>query len=107
MQKYLTFFFCTFLKGGFWKSLYLLAGDSKLCTRRKTDLKRSSRRKKNAVSIFTLKLFSTQCFQMASRFIPVVGCKVSIEKKKDFIFQDAICVKHIFKDINCLYFNNI
>ena len=39
MQKYLTFFFCTFLKGGFWKSLYLLAGDSKLCTRRKTDLK--------------------------------------------------------------------
>ena len=63
--------------------------------------------KKNAVSIFTLKLFSTQCFQMASRFIPVVGCKISIEKKKDFIFQDAICVKHIFKDINCLYFNDI
>ena len=40
-------------------------------------------------------------------FIPVVGCKISIEKKKDFIFQDAICVKHIFKDINCLYFNDI
>lgn len=44
---------------------------------------------------------------MASRFIPVVECKISIEKKKDFIFQDAICIKHIFKDINCLYFNDI
>ena len=40
---------------------------------------------------------------MATRFIPVVESKISIEKKKDFIFQDAICVK----DINCLYFNDI
>ena len=95
MQKYLTFFFCTFLKGGFWKSLYLLAGDSKLCTRRKTDLKRSSRRKKNAFSIFTLKLFSTQCFQMASRFIPVVGCKVSIEKKRLYISRCYLCKTYI------------
>lgn len=41
---------------------------------------------------------------MADRFIPVVEYKIRIEKKRKFVFQDAICVKYMFKDINCLHF---